>query len=112
MKRNLKLRDYKKCLKASQIENKMNYLEKKHNDVENNLIVKSKLILKTLEGFKSEWHNVFAEVINKIALNSSDDKRMQSINSIKTYAYRTSKDLVCKKEKFKCNNIIKQYKNV
>ena len=37
---------------------------------------------------------------------------MQSINSIKTYAYRTSKDLVCKKEKSKCNNIIKQYKNV
>ena len=54
MKRNLKLRDYKKCLKPSQIENKMNYLEKKHNDVENNLIVKSKLILKTLQGFKSE----------------------------------------------------------
>ena len=37
---------------------------------------------------------------------------MQSIDSIETYAYGMSKDLVCKKEEFKCNNIIKQYKNV
>ena len=26
-----------------------------------------------------------------------------------TYEYRTTKDLTCKKEEFKCNNIIKQY---
>ena len=38
-------------------------------------------------------HNVFTEVINKIALRSNDDKRMRSIDSIKTYAYGTSKDL-------------------
>ena len=31
IKRNLKFRDYKKCLKASQIENKINCLEKKKN---------------------------------------------------------------------------------
>ena len=37
---------------------------------------------------------------------------MQSIDSIETYAYRTSKDLICKKEKNKRNNIIKEYKNV
>ena len=56
--------------------------------------------------------HIFTEEINKIALSSNDDKRMQSINSIKTYAYKMSKDLVCKKEEIKCNNIIKQYKNV
>ena len=28
IKRNLKFRDYKNCLEASQIENKINYLEK------------------------------------------------------------------------------------
>ena len=33
-----------------------------------------------------------------------------SIDSIKTYVYGTSKDLVSEKEKIKCNNIIKQYK--
>ena len=30
---------------------------------------------------------------------------------MKTYSYETSKDLVRKKEKHKCNNIIKQYTN-
>ena len=34
IKRNLKLRDYKICLKASQIENIINYLEKKEIDVD------------------------------------------------------------------------------
>ena len=51
-------------------------------------------------------------IINKTALISNDDKRMQSIDSIETYAYGMSKDLICKKEKIKRNNIIKQYKNV
>ena len=39
-------------------------------------------------------HYVFTEEINKIALISNDDKRMQSIDSIETYTYGTSKDLV------------------
>ena len=37
---------------------------------------------------------------------------MQSIDSVETYAYVTSKDLICKKETIKRNNMIKQYKNV
>ena len=32
---------------------------------------------------------------------------MQSTDSIETYAHGTSKDLVCKKEEIKRNNIIK-----
>ena len=43
---------------------------------------------------------------NKIAL-SSKDKTMQSIDSIESYAYETSKDLVSEKEKIKCSNIMK-----
>ena len=34
IKRKLKFKDYKKCLKASQIENKINYLEKKNIDAD------------------------------------------------------------------------------
>ena len=52
-----------------------------------------------------------AEEINKIALSSNDDKRMQSIDSIEKYAYGTSKGVVIEKEDIKCINIIKQYKN-
>ena len=36
---------------------------------------------------------------------------MQSIDSIETYAYGTSKDLVSGKEEIKCNGIVKRYKN-
>ena len=31
---------------------------------------------------------------------------MQPIDSIETYAYGTSKDLVCEKEEIKCSNTI------
>ena len=48
--------------------------------------------------------------INKTALSSNDDKRIQSIDSIETNAYGTRKDLVNKKKEIKCNNLIKQYK--
>ena len=43
--------------------------------------------------------------------SSNDDGRMQSIDSIETYACGTRKDLVSEKEEIKCSNIIKQYKN-
>ena len=39
-------------------------------------------MLQTQQRLKSAWHNVFTEEINKIALSSNDDKRMQSIDSI------------------------------
>ena len=42
--------------------------------------------------------NVFTEEITKILLSSNDDKRKQSIDSIETYAYGTSKDLLSEKE--------------
>ena len=73
-------------------------------------IKNSKTILKTWQRFKSEGH-IFTEEINKIALSSNDDKRMQSIDLIEAYAYGTSKDLVSEKEKVKCNNMKKWYKN-
>ena len=59
--------------------------------------------------FKSERHTVFTEKINKIALSSNGDERMQSIDLIETYVYGTNKDLVIDKEEIKCNNI-KRYR--
>ena len=41
---------------------------------------------------------------NKIALSSNDDKRIQANDSIETYEYGTSKDLISKKEDANCNN--------
>ena len=44
-----------------------------------------KLILKTRR-FKTEKDNVFTEEVKKIALDRNDDKRIQSIDSVETYA--------------------------
>ena len=75
----------------------INSLKKDHEE----FIKNNKLILKTQQRFKSEKHNVFTEEVNKIALSTNDDKRMQSIDSIETYGYGTSKDLESEKEKIK-----------
>ena len=56
-------------------------------------------------------HNVFSEEINKIALSSNDDKRMQSIDLTETWAYGTIKDLVSEKQEIKCINIKKNNYN-
>ena len=66
--------------------------------------------MKKQQRFKSKKH-VFTEENNKIALSLNDDKRIQSIDSIETYAHGTSKDMVCKKEGMRCESIIKQCKN-
>ena len=42
-----------------------------------------------------------------IDLSSNDDKRMESINSIETYASGRSKGLISEIEDIECNNIIK-----
>ena len=117
IKRKLKFENYKICLEATQLENKINHPEKNKTSIDSlkrihkKIIKNSKSILKTQQSFKSERHNVFAEEINKIALSSTDDKRMQSIDSIETYAYGKSKDLVSEKEETKCKNKTKRNKN-
>ena len=102
----------KKCLEAAQIENKMNHLEKSKIDLEHQkeFIENNKLI--TQQRFRSKKQTVFAAEINEIALSSNDDKRVQSIGSIETYAHKTRKDLVSKKDEIKCNNVIKKHKIV
>ena len=62
--------------------------------------------------FKSERHNVLLKKLTRLPYYSNYDKRMQSIGLKETYAYGMDKDLECKKEEVKCNNIIKQYKDV
>ena len=38
------------------------------------------IILKSQQRFKSDHHKVYTEEINKIALSSNDDKRLQHYN--------------------------------
>ena len=73
IKRKLKYGNYKNCLEATKLENKINHLEKIKIDVANltkghqEFIKNNKLILKTQQGSKSERHNIFTEEIDKIA---------------------------------------------
>ena len=85
----------------------MDSLKEDHKE----FIKNNKLILKTQQRLRSEKNNAFTEEVNKIALSSNDNKGIQSIDSIETYAYGKRKD-VCKKEEIKCYNIMKQHKNL
>ena len=74
IKRRLKFNDYKDCL------------------------LNDEIVLKSQQRFKSERHDVYTEVINKIALSSNDNKRLQTFDRITSYPYGTSSGKVCKTE--------------
>ena len=91
-------------MEATQLKNKINHLENNKFDLDSikkykEFIRNNKVILKTQQRFRSEKRNVFTEEINKIALSSNDDERMQSIDSVETYAYGTSKNLLSEKKR-------------
>ena len=48
-------------------------------------------MLQTQQRFKSGKHNIFTEEINNIVFSSNDNKRMQSIDSLETYAHMNGK---------------------
>ena len=80
IKRKLKFEDYKQRLEATQLENKINQLEKnklhmdslKENHKE--FIKNSILILKSQQGFRRQKHKVFTDENNKLALSGNDDQ--------------------------------------
>ena len=84
IKRKIKFENYKNHLEPTQLENKINQIQKikigKNSIKENHQELKkkkkrnNKSILKIEQRFKSERHNIFTEKIIKIALNSDDDK--------------------------------------
>ena len=77
----------------------------------NNKILRSQL------RFKSDHHNVYTEEINKIALSSNDDKRLQTSDRITTYPYGTNVFKVCESEMLMAKDLffekllMKQYYN-
>ena len=58
----------------------------------------NEIILKSQQRFKSDYHNVYTEQINKIALSSNDDKRLQTFDKTTTYWYGTNAFKVCESE--------------
>ena len=58
----------------------------------------NKIILKSQQRFNSDHHNVYTIEINKIALSSNDDKRLQTFDRVTTYPYGTPAVKVCESE--------------
>ena len=74
IKRSIMYKDYKDCL------------------------FNNKIILKSQQRFKSDHHNIYTIEINKIALSSNDDKRLQTFDRVTTYPYGTPAVKVCESE--------------
>ena len=109
IKRKLKFEDQKSCLEATKFENKITQLEKNKLDKDSlrenykEFIKNNRLILKSLQKFRVEKHNVFTEEVNKIALTDNDDKGMQSIYSIETYTYEINEEKIHTKKKLRAS---------
>ena len=83
-----KVKGIKKCI----IKRKLMF--KIYKDCQSN----DEIIQKSQQRFKSDYHNVYTEQINKIALSSNDDKRLQMFDKITTYVYGTNAFKICKSE--------------
>ena len=63
-----------------------------------NKTIDGEVILKSQQRFKSYYHKVYTEEVNKITLSSDDDKRLQTFNRITTYPYGSAAVKVCENE--------------
>ena len=62
-------------------------------------------MLRSQQSFKSERRNVFTEIVNKIALSSNYDQRLQSSDRNASYPYDANPGKVSKKELLQYRNI-------
>ena len=72
-----KAKGTKKCI----VKRRIMFESYKDSFLNNNTILRSQL------RFKSDLHNVYTEEVNKIAISSNDDKRLQTYDRITTYPY-------------------------
>ena len=61
-------------------------------------LLNNKTIMRSQLRLKSDHHNVYTEEVNKIALNSNDDKRLQTFDRVTTYPYGANAFKVCESE--------------
>ena len=54
----------------------------------------NKTVYRSQERFKSYYHDVYTEEVNKIALSSNDDKRLQTFDRVTTYPYGTNEMMI------------------
>ena len=57
-------------------------------------VFNGEVILKSQQRFESDHHKVYTEDVNKVALSSDDDKRLQTFDGIETYPYGTTNEML------------------
>ena len=85
---NKKAKETKKCVVKREILFN-NYLDS---------LFKNKILYRSQERFRSDLHKVCTEEVNKIALSSNDDKRLQTFDKVTTYSDSTNVLKVCENE--------------
>ena len=85
---NKKAKGTKKCIVKRELMFK-NYKDSLFND---------EVIIRSQQRFRSYDHKVYTEEVNKIALSSNDDKRIQTFDKVTTFPYGTNVFKVCKNE--------------
>ena len=61
-------------------------------------VLKNKIIMRSQIRFKSDHHNVHTKEIDKVAISSNDDKRLQTFDGITTYPIGTNAFKLCESE--------------
>ena len=64
------------------------------------------VIIRSQQRFRSDHHKVCTEEVNKIALSSNDDKRIQTFDKVITFPYGTNIFKVCQSEMLSKNKLI------
>ena len=95
-----KAKGTKKCIIKREITFK-NYKDSLFND---------ETTIKSQQRFRSDHHRVYTEEVNKIALSSNDDKRIQTFDKVTTYPYETNTFKVCESEMPAKRKILLNYK--
>ena len=83
-----KAKGTKKCIVKREITFK-NYVDALFND---------EVIIRSQQRFRSDHHRVYTEQVNKIALSSNDDKRIQTFDKVTTFPYGANVFKVCENE--------------
>ena len=83
-----KAKGTKKCIVKREITFK-NYVDALFND---------ETVIRSQQRFGSNHHRVYIEEVDKIALSSNDDKRIQTYDRVTTFLYGTNVFQVCENE--------------
>ena len=69
-------------------------------------LINNKAVYRSQERIKSYSDYVYTEKVNKIALSSNDDKRLQTFDKITTHPYGINTLKVCESEMLNSNRLI------